>query len=548
MTDWMAERLLTGSVEGAVVITMVWLACRRLRWMPASVQSALWWLAALKMVVALLPIPAISLPLLPPPDLPPADLAVLDLMTAPAEPATIGNWMAIVMVIWLSGVCVQGVRLLLAFRQLRGVIRRSTPLAEDTVAVAAHLARIIGVTRIPQIRTSDEIEAPLVAGVHRPVVLLPSSLGSDDLPMAMCHELMHVRRHDLVLGWVPALAERLFFFHPLARLAAREYVMSREAACDAAVVRALGVPLDQYGRLLVRLGIARSEPAIAAGGAPASMSSLRRRLDMLQHPAIAGVSRRWRFSLVALAILAIVPFQLSAKSPSPQAGPMERATARPVAQAPEAPPREQVVRQEPTPDERAALAVAEAQIRAAKDQLAQAIERKVERESPQAPTPDERAALEVAEAQIRAAKDQLAQAIERNVERGAPQEPETTERFLRDRVAALAAQFEAALAQRDRLTSTEPIVATARRLRTVEEEYRQRILAAEKAMDAQRQAELRVRDRSESLTVQLDILRKQQEELLRQMQLISEQQKFLAEAQRQIAAETERLREALKSR
>ena len=77
--------------------------------------------------------------------------------------------------------------------------------------------------------------------------------------MALAHELMHVRRRDVLLGCIPALAERLYFFHPLARLAAREYVIAREAACDAAVVRALDVPADDYGRLLLRLGVTRRD-------------------------------------------------------------------------------------------------------------------------------------------------------------------------------------------------------------------------------------------------------------------------------------------------
>ena len=35
--------------------------------------------------------------------------------------------------------------------------------------------------------------------------------------MALAHELMHVRRRDVLLGCLPALAERLYFFHPLVR-------------------------------------------------------------------------------------------------------------------------------------------------------------------------------------------------------------------------------------------------------------------------------------------------------------------------------------------
>ncbi len=128
--------------------------------------------------------------------------------------------------------------------------------------------------------------------------------------MAICHELVHVRRRDLWLGLVPSLAERLFFFHPLAHLAAREYVISREAACDAAVLRVLDAEPRDYGRLLVTLGIAPLPGGASASGAAHSFSSLKRRIGMLDHgsPTIAVRLAGW--ALVAAALVALVPLTL----------------------------------------------------------------------------------------------------------------------------------------------------------------------------------------------------------------------------------------------
>jgi hypothetical protein len=59
-----------------------------------------------------------------------------------------------------------------------------------------------------------------VTGLLRPVVLLPShrfgTLTGREQQMVLCHELAHLERADLWFGCVPALAERVFFFHPLA--------------------------------------------------------------------------------------------------------------------------------------------------------------------------------------------------------------------------------------------------------------------------------------------------------------------------------------------
>ena len=63
VVSWVGSRLLLGSVETVVLVSLVWIACRRIN-LTAS-QAALWWLAALKVVVVLLPLPAVTLPVLP---------------------------------------------------------------------------------------------------------------------------------------------------------------------------------------------------------------------------------------------------------------------------------------------------------------------------------------------------------------------------------------------------------------------------------------------------------------------------------------------------
>jgi beta-lactamase regulating signal transducer with metallopeptidase domain len=363
VTLWLSERLVAASLQGAAIIVLVWLVCRAGANIPASLRAALWWLAALKLVLALLPVPAVTIPILP---------AALDWTTdsaasqATPQAGPVGtnpdtvlpglpptgpralppdaegmSWLQTAVLVWIGVVVLQVARLLAAFRELRGVVRRAVPHADDEGTVA-RMAFLLGLPRAPQVRTSNEIDAPQVAGVWRPVVLVPAgaaaALSEDERAMTLCHELMHIRRHDLALGWVPALAERLFFFHPLARLAAREYLTSRESACDAAVVRALQVSPTDYGRMLVRLGIVGSVPALTAGGSSPSLSSLKRRLEMLQHAASSEPSRRSTW-LIAIAGCALIPLQLVAGPPADrQSPPAASAPAASDVAAPEVPP------------------------------------------------------------------------------------------------------------------------------------------------------------------------------------------------------------------
>ena len=155
----------------------------------------------------------------------------------------------------------------------------------------------------------------------RPVVLLPSgrldALTDRQWQMALCHELVHLKRANLWLGCVPALAERVFFFHPLVHLASREYALSREAACDAAVMETLDAAPQEYGRLLLSLGVSHPRTGFAAAGGAWSFLSLKRRIAMLQDvSARSNRSRVIAFGAVGLAVAAMVPMQLAARPQS----------------------------------------------------------------------------------------------------------------------------------------------------------------------------------------------------------------------------------------
>jgi hypothetical protein len=132
--------------------------------------------------------------------------------------------------------------------------------------------------------------------------------------MAICHELVHLRRGDLWLGCVPALAERLFFFHPLAHVAAREYLLAREAACDAAVLRAMDATPQDYGRLILALGVSPLRAGFAAASTSRSFSSLKRRIGMLNHTTPSARARYAGWLLAAAAAVAIVPMQVVART------------------------------------------------------------------------------------------------------------------------------------------------------------------------------------------------------------------------------------------
>jgi beta-lactamase regulating signal transducer with metallopeptidase domain len=330
---WLGTKLLAGSVQGGIAVGIVWLICRRFESLPATVRTGLWWLASVALLLPMLPVPPVTMPLLPPaptvaviPSGLPPDIEAT--VPAAADPSGRGDdwltrsaragesWAGAVMTAWLVVVGIQVLWLLVCRYQLRAVVARSRQAGDETQALAVRLAHEVGVPSAPDVRLSREIDGPQVVGLRRPSILLPAAirLSTGELAMTLCHELAHIRRRDLALGWIPALAERLFFFHPLARLTAREYLVAREAACDATVVRTLGIEPWEYARLLVRFGVTTSEPSLSAAGSATSSSFLRRRLTMLEQLTSTGPGTRAMWCAVAAVAVACVPLKLVART------------------------------------------------------------------------------------------------------------------------------------------------------------------------------------------------------------------------------------------
>ncbi|QRN96303.1 biotin transporter BioY [Archangium violaceum] len=342
--------------QGALWALVVWALTRALPRLPSSARAAMWWLVGLKCLVSLCAPGTVRLPLLPAPEAPQAVAVKVD--TAPAHagtalrvekkhgeaslvatpPERTGTWMrqAVlgVLLAWLGGLAWQGWALLRSLAQLRRIRREARPLEDATLhQAAATLGRELGLARIPRLRVSEHAPSPLAIGLLRPEVILPRAalekLSPLEQRMALAHELAHVRRGDLWLGWVPALAQALFFFHPLVRRACREYALAREEACDAAALQATGAEPHEYGRLLLVFGIARAPAAAAMPGASSHLAALKRRIAMLEHASTDSMRRHhWiRWALGGLALVALVPFQVVAREPAAPTPPVPQAPA-----------------------------------------------------------------------------------------------------------------------------------------------------------------------------------------------------------------------------
>jgi beta-lactamase regulating signal transducer with metallopeptidase domain len=347
LADGLLSRLLAVGLQALLLAALVWVLCRYLPRLDARTRAWLWWLVASQMVVGLVWYAPVALPLLPAePVAAPVVLAMaaepatyaVPAMAAGPVPATQASQLdtgVLLLVAWLAGVAVMLANTLRHAWRLHGLVRHARPCRDRRVqALYRALAQRLGVVAAPELRVSDAIDSPMLARPWRPVLMLPASslatMGDDDLRMALHHELAHLQRRDLWWAWMPALAQHLFFFHPVAHLAAREYAFAREVACDAAVLQDEQHAPHDYGRLLVKLGVSTA-PSPALAGASPTFRILKRRLLMLQHT--ASPLRAGALALtLGIVLLGVVPYQVTASAPvapTPAVAPTATAQARP---------------------------------------------------------------------------------------------------------------------------------------------------------------------------------------------------------------------------
>lgn len=336
--------LLRASVEATIVAGVVWGLCRTVPTLPAAVRVWLWWLVSLKLVVGLMPVPAVPLEWLPPAlatwTVSRTEVApslhvsrTLPLTTTPrasvlvvpgsreAAPVSIpyaSFWPLALVLGWLALSGLQALQLWRALGNARHLRRHAEPAPARVVSRAAQLVRAFALPVMPKVLASRLTAVPLITGTVRPAILLPAAshalLSRTELDLVLGHELAHVRRGDLVWGWVPAIASRLFFFHPLARLAGREYLAAREEACDAEVLQTLDAAPADYGQLLVKLGVATTDDVLAAAGSSPTFEMLKRRLIMLDRSRTPA--SRWWWTLAG-ATAVLLPLTLAAQPVPP---------------------------------------------------------------------------------------------------------------------------------------------------------------------------------------------------------------------------------------
>ncbi len=184
------------------------------------------------------------------------------------RPAPRPSWHTIAFACWLLGV--GGCAELYARKRsrYRALIYEARPVEDaEILSLLRDCCAQFQVARPVRVVTSNTSISPFTFGVVHPVIYVPQHLLHADNMTALyaiiAHELIHIKRYDIVWMNLQNIIQIIFFFFPVVWYVNRQIELARECICDRAVVAGGTISTRQYGSsllLVLKLCFTNQEP------------------------------------------------------------------------------------------------------------------------------------------------------------------------------------------------------------------------------------------------------------------------------------------------
>jgi HEAT repeat protein/beta-lactamase regulating signal transducer with metallopeptidase domain len=224
--------------------------------------------------------------------------------------------------VWAFGVLLLLGRFALGFRRVSRIAHRAPEVTDESwLQLADRAAHVLGVSGTVVLKRSEDVAMPFACGLVNPIIVLPASADewtAERREAVLMHEFAHISRGDLAMNTVSHVARALYWFHPLAWLAAYRLRVEGERACDDAVLRSGARPSDYAEHLLsIVRSVGSTVPNVAL--AMARRSDFEGRLLAILEPGVprGKLTRLRAAGLAALFLGAVTPLAAMAPAASP---------------------------------------------------------------------------------------------------------------------------------------------------------------------------------------------------------------------------------------
>ncbi|MGO8682658.1 MAG: M56 family metallopeptidase [Limisphaerales bacterium] len=219
------------------------------------------------------------------------------------------NWLVFGLIVWFAGAVLVLISAASGQLRLRKFSRIAQPLqSADWTLLLEEVCETLRLRRAVNLLQSTDNVMPLTWGWWRPAVLLPAESGqwpAERRRIVLLHELAHVKRWDCLTQFAAKIVCALYWFNPLAWLAARQMCIERERACDDLVLNG-GCKASDYAGHLVEIARSFRRVPQMAGIAMARPSGLEQRVTAI----LDGQRNRQRMARMAMILIVLALFGL----------------------------------------------------------------------------------------------------------------------------------------------------------------------------------------------------------------------------------------------
>lgn len=315
----------------ALLATGVSAACRWGRFRP-SICHALWLVVLVKLTVPpILAWPISVQEILPP--LPETFVAIeqaastphtaaSDVSTPPETPpqapirtdsSIAAHFVVVLAGIWLAGCLVALARHIARLRRLCTVLKHAEPAPDWLQERSSRLAIVLGVPA-PRVMAVPGITSALVWNPWRSTILVSpdlfDKLEQDEWDAILVHELAHLKRRDLWIGWLELAAACIWWWNPLLMLVRRRLHLYAELASDAWVLWALPESANRYAEVLFKIvnpETRRHTLVPAFGMAAGSAGAFKARLSFVIEGGAACRIPKTAVAIMLVLLMAAIP-------------------------------------------------------------------------------------------------------------------------------------------------------------------------------------------------------------------------------------------------
>ncbi|MEQ9410984.1 MAG: M56 family metallopeptidase [Fuerstiella sp.] len=197
------------------------------------------------------------------------------------------------------------------YRKVRRLIRKGVPAADSIQRLTRRTAECLSIRSRPGVLVSEECDGPFATGLFKEFIVLPeatTSLPEQQLKVILAHELAHISRRDLLVGWFEIILSVLWWFHPMMWWLRRKLRQTREDCCDDTLLaHRITVP-EIYCETLIAAAASqthRTPEPIVLGFATAETPTARRIRRLMNGSLIRSAKLRWS-AVVIVAVLSLM--------------------------------------------------------------------------------------------------------------------------------------------------------------------------------------------------------------------------------------------------